>query len=139
MKFARTCIALAAIIAPGSFSGQTTISAQAIRNRFGRSLFQAGSLPKLTNFKLAQIRRSKSEGLFRNHSSWGRVALLSNRALTMRRNGWKSHTLQPGDADATVMLAEVFLSPRRFPKGSGFAERRRREHNKADYFAGIRH
>src|SRR6266403_2439774 len=116
MKFARTCIALAAIIAPGSFSGQTTSQPRQSEIDSADRLFQAGKFAeadKLYSQIAAQNPKDYSATL-----QLGRVALLSNRLDDAQKWLEKVITLQPGDADAKVMLAEVFYRRDDFQKAA---------------------
>src|SRR6266403_987175 len=116
MKFARTCIALAAIIAPGSFSGQTTSQPRQSEIDSADRLFQVGKFAeadKLYSQIAAQNPKDYSATL-----QLGRVALLSNRLDDAQKSLEKAITLQPGDADAKVMLAEVFYRRDDFQKAA---------------------
>src|SRR6266446_4442339 len=116
MKFARTCIALAAIIAPGSFSGQTTSQPRQSEIDSADRLFQAGKFAeadKLYSQIAAQNPKDYSATL-----QLGRVALLSNRLDDAQKWLEKAITLQPGDADAKVMLAAVFYRRDDFQKAA---------------------
>jgi predicted Zn-dependent protease len=96
MKFARTCIALAAIIAPGSFSGQTT--PQPSQSEIGSAdrLFQAG--------KFADAGKLYSQIATQNPKDYsatlqlGRIALLANRLDDAQKWLEKAIALKPGDA-----------------------------------------
>jgi tetratricopeptide (TPR) repeat protein len=95
MKFARTCIALAAIIAPGSFSGQTT--PQPSQSEIGSAdrLFQAG--------KFADAGKLYSQIATQNPKDYsatlqlGRIALLANRLDDAQKWLEKAIALKPGD------------------------------------------
>jgi hypothetical protein len=116
MKFARTCIALAAIIAPGSFSGQTTSHPRQSEIDLADRLFQAGKFAeagKLYSQIAAQNPKDYSATL-----QLSRVALLANRLDDAQKWLEKAITLQPGDADAKVMLAEVFYRRDDFQKAA---------------------
>src|SRR5258708_2163655 len=116
MKFARTCIALAAIIAPGSFSGQTTSQPRQSEIDSADRLFQAGKFAeagKLYSQIAAQNPKDYSATI-----QFGRIALLSNRLDDAQKWLEKAITLQPGDADAKVMLAEVFYRRDDFQKAA---------------------
>ena len=116
MKFARTCIALAAIIAPGSFSGQATSQPRQSEIDSADRLFQVG--------KFAEAGKLYSQIATQNPKDYsatlqlGRIALLSNRLDDAQKWLEKAITLQPGDADAKVMLAEVFYRRDDFQKAA---------------------
>jgi predicted aspartyl protease len=106
MKFARTCIALAAIIAAGSFSGQATPQPTQSEIDSADRLFKAGKFAdagKLYSQIAAQNPKDHSATL-----QLGRIALLSNRLDDAQKWLEKAIVLQPDDADAKVMLAQVF-------------------------------
>ncbi len=116
MKFARTCIALAAIIAPGSFSGQATSQPRQSEIDSADRLFQVGKFAeagKLYSQIVAQNPKDYSATL-----QLGRIALLSNRLDDAQKWLEKAITLQPGYADAKVMLAEVFYRRDDFQKAA---------------------
>jgi len=116
MKFARTCIALVAIIAPGSFSGQATSQPKQSEIDSADRLFQVGKFAeagKLYSQIAAQNPKNYSATL-----QLGRIALLSNRLDDAQKWLEKAITLQPGDADAKVMLAEVFYRRDDFQKAA---------------------
>ena len=116
MKFARTCIALAAIIAPSSFSGQATSQPKQSEIDSADRLFQVGKFAeagKLYSQIAAQNPKNYSATL-----QLGRIALLSNRLDDAQKWLEKAITLQPGEADAKVMLAEVFYRRDDFQKAA---------------------
>ena len=116
MNFARTCIALAAIIAPGSFSGQTASQSRQSEIDSADRLFQVGKFAeagKLYSQIAAQNPKNYSATL-----QLGRIALLSNRLDDAQKWLEKAITLQPGDADPKVMLAEVFYRRDDFQKAA---------------------
>jgi predicted aspartyl protease len=116
MKFARICIALAAIIAPCSFSGQATPQPRQSEIDSADRLFQVG--------KFAEAGKLYSQIVTRNPKDYsatlqlGRIALLSNRLDDAQKSLEKAITLQPGNADAKVMLAEVFYRRDDFQKAA---------------------
>jgi hypothetical protein len=116
MKFARTCIALAAIISAGSFSGQATPSPKQSEIDSADRLFQAG--------KFAEAGKLYSQIVTQNPKDYsatlqlGRIALLSNRLDDAQKWLEKAITLQPGNADPKVMLAEVFYRRDDFQKAA---------------------
>jgi hypothetical protein len=87
MKFARTCIALAAIIAPSSFSGQPTPSPRQSEIDSADRLFQVGKFAEAG--KLCSQIAAQNPNNYSATLQFGRIALLSNRLAMMRRNGWK--------------------------------------------------
>jgi len=116
MKFARTCLALVAIIAPGSFSGQTTSQSGQSEIDSANQLFQVGKFAeagKLYSQIATQNPRDYSATL-----QLSRIALLSNRLDDAQKWLEKAITLQPGDADPKVMLAEVFYRRDDFQKAA---------------------
>jgi Aspartyl protease/Tetratricopeptide repeat len=114
MKFATSCIALAAIIAPVSLSGQTTPLPKQSEVDSADRLFQAG--------KFAEAGKLYSQIVTQNPKDYsatlqlGRIALLSNRLDDAQKWLERAINLQPGDADAKVMLAEVFYRRDDFQK-----------------------
>src|SRR5207249_8552426 len=93
MKFVRSCIALAAIIAPGSFSGQTTSQSRQSEIDSANQLFQVG--------KFAEAGKLYSQIATQNPKDYsatlqvGRIALLSNRLDDAQKWLEKAITLQP--------------------------------------------
>jgi hypothetical protein len=116
MKLARTCIVLAAIIALASFSGQATPQASQSEIDSADRLFQAGKFAEAGKL-YSQIAAENPK----NHSATlqlGRIALLANRLDDAQKWLEKAITLQPGDADAKVTLAEVFYRRDDFQKAA---------------------
>jgi len=116
MKFARTCIALAAIIAPGSFAGQATSQPKQSEVDSADRLFQVGKFAEAG--KLYSQIASQNPKNYSATLQLGRIALLSNRLDDAQKWLEKAITLQPGDADAKVMLAEVFYRRDDFQKAA---------------------
>ena len=117
MKFATSCIALAAIIiATGSFSGQATPQPRQSEIDSADQLFQAG--------KFAEAGKLYSQIVTQNPKDYsatlqlGRIALVSNRLDDAQKWLAKAIALQPGNADAKVMLAEVFYRRDDFQKAA---------------------
>ena len=106
MKFARTCIVLAAIVAAGTLSGQAPPQSRQSEIDSADRLFQAG--------KFTEAGKLYSQIVTQNPKHYaatlqlGRIALLSNRLEDAQKWLEKAVTLQPDDADAKVMLAETF-------------------------------
>jgi Aspartyl protease/Tetratricopeptide repeat len=116
MKFARTCIALAAIIAPCSLSGQATPQPKQSHIDLANRLFQAG--------KFAEAGKLYSQIATQNPKDYsatlqlGRIAVLSNRLDDAQKWLEKAITLKPNDVDPKVMLAEVFYRRDDFQKAA---------------------
>src|SRR5437764_5301439 len=116
MKFARTCLALVAIIAPGSFSGQTT-------SQSGQSEIDSAN-QRLQVGKFAEAGKLYSQIATQNPKDYsatlqlGRIALLSNRLDDAQRWLEKAISLRPNDTDAKVMLAEAFYRMDDFQKAA---------------------
>jgi predicted aspartyl protease len=114
MKFARICIAVAAIIAPFSFSAQATPQPKQSEIDSADRLFQAG--------KFAEAGKIYSQIVNQNPKDYsitlqlGRIALLSNRLDDAQKWLEKAIALKPGDADSKVMLAEAFYRRDDFQK-----------------------
>jgi hypothetical protein len=106
VKFAKICIAVAAIIALASFSGQATPQPKQSEIDSADRLFKAG--------KFAEAGKIYSQIVTQNPKDYsatlhlGRIALLSNRLDDAQKWLEKAITLKPGDADPKVMLAEAF-------------------------------
>jgi hypothetical protein len=116
MKFARTCIVLAVIIAACSYSGQATSQPKQSEIDAANRLFQAGKFAeagKLYSRMATQNPKDYSATL-----QLGRIALLSNRLGDAQKWLEKAIILQPGDADAKVMLAEMFYRRDDFQKAA---------------------
>ncbi|HEX4708101.1 MAG TPA: aspartyl protease family protein [Candidatus Udaeobacter sp.] len=116
MKFARTCIRLAAIMTVGSLSGQATPPPSQSEIDSADRLFQTG--------KFAEAGKLYSRIATRNPKDYsatlqlGRIALLSNRLNDAQKWLEKAIALQPGDADPKVMLAEAFYRRDDFQKAA---------------------
>src|SRR6266487_3658343 len=116
MKFARTCIALAAIIAPGSFSGQATSQPKQSEIDSADRLFQVGKFAeagKLYSQIVAQNPKDYSATL-----QLGRIALLSNQLDDAQKWLEKAISLRPDDTDPRVTLAKVFYRRDDFQKAA---------------------
>jgi predicted Zn-dependent protease len=116
MKFARTCIAVTAVIAAGSLSGQGTPPPSQSEIDSADRLFQTG--------KFAEAGKLYSQIVTQNPKNYsatlqlGRIALLSNRLDDAQKWLEKAIALKPGDADAKVMLAEAFYRRDDFQKAA---------------------
>ena len=125
MKFTTTCLVLATaaiILMSGAITPQSTIAAtaepavQAKQSELdsANKLFEAG--------KFAEAGKIYSKIVAKNpkdHSATlqlGRIALLSNKLDDAQKLLEKAIALEPGDADAKVMLAEVFYRRDDFQK-----------------------
>ncbi len=116
MKPVTICIALALILAPCSLSGQAASRPKQSEIDSAKRLFQAGKFAeagKLYSHLAAQNPKDYSATL-----QLGRIALLSNRLDDAQKWLGKAITLQPGNADAKVMLAEVFYRRDDFQKAA---------------------
>src|SRR5438093_7719362 len=116
MKFARTCIAVAAIIGPGSFAGQATPQPRQSEIDSADRLFQIGKFAEAGKL-YSQI---VSQNPYANSATlqFGRIALLSNRLDDAQKWLEKAIALKPGDPDAKVMLAQVFYRRDDFQKAA---------------------
>jgi hypothetical protein len=116
MKFARTCIAVAAIIGPGSFAGQATSQPTQSEIDSADRLFQMG--------KFAEAGKLYSQIVTQNPKNYsatlqlGRIALLFCQLDDAQKWLEKAITLQPGNVDAKVMLAQVFYRRDDFQKAA---------------------
>jgi tetratricopeptide (TPR) repeat protein len=116
MKFTRTCIALAAIVACRGFLAQATPQAEQSQIDSADRLFQAGKFPeaeKLYSRIAAQNPKDHSATV-----QLGRIALLCNRLEGAQKWLEKALVLQPDDTDAKVMLAQVFCRRDDFQKAA---------------------
>lgn len=116
MKFARTCVAIAAIVAFCSFSEQATAQPKQPAIDPADRLFQAGKFAeaaKLYTRTTAQKPKDYSAIL-----QLGRIALLSNRLDDAQKWLEKAIKLQPGSTDTKAMLAEVFYRRDDFQKAA---------------------
>ena len=106
MKSVRICIALVVILAPCSFSVQATPEPKQSEIDTANRLFQVGKFAeagKLYSRIAAQNPKDYSATL-----QLGRIALLSNQLDDAQKWLEEAIALQPGDADAKVILAEAF-------------------------------
>jgi hypothetical protein len=125
IKFARTCLALAAIIATSSAmmphstpaaTGEATLQPNQSETDSADRLFQQG--------KFADARKLYSKIVAKNPRDYsatlqlGRVALLSNHLDDAEKWLQKALALQPGNADPKVMLAEAFYRRDDFQKAA---------------------
>jgi hypothetical protein len=116
MTFARICIALALVLASWSSSGRAATRSKEADIGAANRLFQTGKFDKAGQIYArvaAQDPKDYSATL-----QLGRIALLSNRLDEAQKWLEKSITLRPDDADAKVMLAEVFYRRDDFQKAA---------------------
>ena len=115
MKSVRICIALVVILAPCSFSVQATPQPKQSEIDTANRLFQVGKFAeagKLYSRIAAQNPRDYSATL-----QLGRIALLSNQLDDAQK--WLEEAIaMQDDADAKVMLAEVFYRRDDFQKAA---------------------
>src|SRR6266404_6181027 len=116
MIFARTCIVLAAIVAAGTLSGQAPPQSRQSEIDSADRLFQAGKFTEAG--KLYSQIVTENPKHYSATLQLGRIALLSNRLEDAQKWLGKAVTLQPGDADAKVMLAEAFYRRDDFQKAA---------------------
>jgi hypothetical protein len=116
MKFARTCVVLAALIASCSFPGQAASQPAQPEIATAARLFQAGKFVdagKLYSRIAAQDPRDYPAIL-----QLARIALLSNRLDDAQKWLEQAILLRPGEADAKVMLAEAFYRRDEFERAA---------------------
>ena len=116
MKSVRICIALAVILAPCRFSEKGTSEPKQSEIDTANRLFQVGKFAeagKLYSRIAAQNPRDYSATL-----QLGRIALLSNQLDDAQKWLEEAIALQEDDADAKVMLAEVFYRRDDFQKAA---------------------
>jgi hypothetical protein len=116
MTIARICIALAVILAPCSFSGQSVSQAQQSKIGSADRLFQIGKFAEAGELYAHMAAEDPKD--FAAILGLGRVALLSNRLHDAQKWLEQAVALQPDDADAKVMLAEAFYRRDDFQKAA---------------------
>lgn len=116
MKSAGICIALAVILAPCSFLGQATSQPKQSEIDSANRLFQAGKFAEAGNLYSRMAVQNPKD--YWATLQLGRIALLSNRLEGSQKWLEKAITLQPGNADAKVMLAEAFYRRDDFQKAA---------------------
>ena len=116
MKFARTCVVLAAIIAFCSFSGQAAARPKQADIDTANRLFQTGKFTEAG--KIYARVAAQDPKYYAAILGLGRIALLSNRLDDARKWLEKAIILQPDDADAKVMLAAAFYRRDDFQKAA---------------------
>ena len=116
MTFARICIALAVILASWGFSGQAAAQTGQADIDAANRLFQTGKFAEADEL-YARIAAQDPK----NYSATlqlGHIALLSNRLDNAQKWLERAIASQPDDADAKVMLAEVFYRRDDFQKAA---------------------
>jgi predicted aspartyl protease len=116
MRFARTCIALIVTIASCGFSEQATSQPKQSEIASAERLFRAGRFAEAG--KLYQRIAAQNPKDYSATLQLGRIALLSNRLDDAQKWLERAIILQSGDADAKVMLAEVFYRRDDFQKAA---------------------
>jgi predicted aspartyl protease len=113
MKYASICIALALIVAT-CFPGQAT--SEPNQSEAAAQLFKAGKLSEAGDIYARIVAQDPKD--YSAVLQLGRVALLANRLDDAQRWLEAAIALQPGDADAKVMLAEAFYRRDDFQKAA---------------------
>ena len=108
MKFARTSIALAIIIASCNLLGQAAPQATQSGIESADRLFQLGKFAEAGELYARIVAQNPND--YSANLQLGRIALLSNQLEDAQKWLEKAITLHPGDADAKVMLAECFIA-----------------------------
>ena len=116
MKYASICIALAAIVAPCSFSGQATSQPKQAEIDSADQLFEVGKFAEAGELYARIEARNPKD--YSSILQLGRIALLANRLDDAQKWLEQAIALQPGDADAKVMLAEAFYRRDDFQKAA---------------------
>ena len=116
MKYASICIALAVIVAPCSFSGQAASQPKPSEIDSANRLFRGWEVCRSRRTLRANRRQNPKD--YSAILQLGRIALLSNRLDDAQKWLEEAIALQPGDADAKVMLAEAFYRRDDFQKAA---------------------
>jgi Aspartyl protease/Tetratricopeptide repeat len=116
MKFARTSIALAIIIVSCNLLGQAAPQATQSGIESADRLFQLGKFAEAGELYARIVAQNPND--YSANLQLGRIALLSNQLEDAQKWLEKAITLHPGDADAKVMLAEVFYRRDDFQKAA---------------------
>ena len=116
MKYASICVALAVIVAPWGFSGQAASEPKPSDIESANRLFEAGKFAEAGEV-YARIAAQNPKD-YAAILQLGRIALLSNRLDDAQKWLEQAIALQPGDADAKVMLAEAFYRRDDFQKAA---------------------
>jgi hypothetical protein len=116
MKYASICIALAVIVAPWCFPGQAASQPNQSDIDSADRLFEVGKFAEAGEL-YARIEAQNPKD-YSSILQLGRIALLSNRLDDAKEWLEQAITLQPGDDDAKVMLAEAFYRRDDFQKAA---------------------
>ena len=116
MKYASICVALAVIVAPWCFSGQATSQPKLSEIDSANRLFEVGKFAEAQEL-YARIEAQNPKD-YSTALQLGRIALLSNRLDDAQKWLEEALELQPGDADAKIMLAEAFYRRDDFQKAA---------------------
>ena len=116
MKPARICIAFAVVLAAYSLPGPASSQPKPPENDAATQLFKAGKFAEADKLysRLAADDPQDYEAILQ----LARIALLSNQLDDAQRWLDKAISLRLGDADAKVMLAEVFYRRDDFQKAA---------------------
>jgi Aspartyl protease/Tetratricopeptide repeat len=116
MKTVTVCIAIVVVVAASSFSGQGPAQRKQSEIDAANQLYQLGKFAeagKLYSQMAAQNPKNYSATI-----QLGRIALLSDRLDNAQKWLEKAISLQPGEVDAKVMLAEVYYRRDNFEKAA---------------------
>src|SRR5438067_4097978 len=116
MKAVSVCIAFVVVLAASSFSGQAPAQRKQSEIDAANRLYQVGKFAeagKLYSQMSAQNPKDYSATI-----QLGRIALLSDRLDDAQKWLEKAITLQPGEVDPKVMLAEVYYRRDNFEKAA---------------------
>jgi hypothetical protein len=116
MKYASICIALAVFVTPCCFSGQATAQPNQSDIDSADRLFEVGKFAEAGEL-YARIEAQNPKD-YAAILQLGRIALLGNRLDDAQKWLEEAITLQPGDDDAKVMLAEAFYHRDDFQKAA---------------------
>ena len=116
MKYASICVALAVIVLPCSFSGQATSQPKQSEIDSANRLFEVGKFAEAQEL-YARIEAQNPKD-YSAVLQLGRIALLANRLDDAQKWLEEALELQPGDADAKIMLAEAFYRRDDFQKAA---------------------
>ncbi|MBA3810735.1 MAG: aspartyl protease family protein [Caulobacteraceae bacterium] len=116
MKSARSAIALALILAPGALAGRAVCQAKPSEIVSADRLFQAGKFDEADKIYARLAARDPKD--YPAVLQLGRIALMANPLDDARKWLNMAMGLRPGDADAKVMLAEVFYRRDDFQKAA---------------------
>ena len=117
MQFARICIALAAIVVSCSFAGQATSQPKQSEIDSADRLFQAGKFAEAGKL-YAQIVAQNPKDYCGDPPIGSHCIAFQPARRCAEMAGTRRWVLQPGDADAKVMLAEAFYRRDDFQKAA---------------------